>query len=250
MLRGVYTAAGGMLSQQVTINTITNNMANSETSGFKKDNAVIIPFEQHLIYYLDSSEHSKSTPIGEMCYGVEVASTDVSYKQGGLGFTGRSLDFAVDGEGFFMVQTSEGVRLTRNGSFRLDSENYLVTASGHRVLGDQGAIALKGQDFSIQEDGTITENGIEISKIRIVDFEDRSPIEKEGQGLFYAPEELDPIIPQYEIRQGYLEHSNVDMNQEMSSLVAAFRAYEANSKVFQAYDQIMQLAVKDIGSLR
>ena len=83
-----------------------------------------------------------------------------------------------------------------------------------------------------------------------MEFEDRSAIQEEGDGLFSAPDDLDPILPQARIRQGYLEGANVDMAQEMSSLLVSFRAYEANSKVLQSFDQIMQLAVQNIGNLR
>lgn len=249
MLRGIYTAAGGMLSQQVAVNTITNNMANSETVGYKKDNAVMSPFEQHLMHYLDSSQPSGSTPIGEMPYGVEVARTDISFKQGSLDSTGGDLDFAIDGDGFFVVQAPEGIRLTRNGAFKVDSENYLVTGQGYRVIGQNSLITFNSEDFSIQEDGTVLEDGVEVDQVSVVDFADRSAIQKEGDGLFSAPEDLEPVVPQFKIRQGYLEHSNVELNQEMTNLMSAFRAYEANSKVFQAYDQILQQA-RDLGSLR
>lgn len=249
MLRGIYTAAGGMISQQVSINTITNNIANSETVGYKKDNAVMSPFQQHLMHYMDSSQPFGSAPIGDMPYGVEVEATDISFKQGALQPTGDDYDLAIEGEGFFMVQTPDGVRLTRDGAFRVDSENNLVTAQGYRVLDQNSPIVVNGQDFSVLEDGRVFQGGFEIGQISVVDFEDRSALQKEGESLFYAPEESIAIEPQFTIRQGCLEHSNVEMDQEMGHLISAFRAYEANSKVFQAYDQIMQQA-RDLGSLR
>ncbi len=250
MFRGIYTAAGGMISQQVSINTVTNNMANSQTTGYKKDNAVMTPFQEHLMYHLDASQNLKVAPIGSMPYGVEVASTEVSYQQGNLESTGGSMDFAIDGEGFFVVQTPQGVRLTRDGAFKVDGENYLVTGQGYRVVGSQGAIAVNGQDFTIDEGGRVIENGVEIDRLNVVDFANRGRLQKEGDGLFSVPGNMNAVVPDFKIRQGYLERSNVDMNQEMSGLMVAFRTYEANSKVFQTYDQIGQLAVRDIGSLK
>jgi flagellar basal-body rod protein FlgF len=250
MLRGIYTAAGGMLSQQISINSITNNMANSETTGYKKDTAVMSPFKEHLMYYLDSSQSPKAAPIGGMPYGVEVYRTDISFKQGNLEPTGRALDLAIEGDGFFVVQAPDGIRLTRNGSFKVDAENYLVTGQGYRVLGQDGFIVVNGDNFSIEEDGRVIEDGVEIEQVMVLDFTDRSAIQKDRDSLLSAPDDLDAVVPQYKIRQGYLERSNVEMNQEMSSLLVAYRAYEANSRVFQAYDQIMQQAVRDIGSLR
>ena len=249
MLRGIYTAAGGMLSQQLSINTITNNMANGETVGYKKDNAVMSPFQQHLTHYLDSSQPFGSTVIGDMPYGVEVVETNISFQQGAIEPTGNKHDLAIDGDGFFMVETPEGVRLTRNGAFKVNSENNLVTAQGYRVLGQGGYIEVGGQDFSVLEDGRIFQDGVEVEQLRVVDFVDRSALQKEGESHFSVPEVAAPVEPQFKIRQGYLEHSNVDMNLEMSRLISAFRGYEANSKVFQAFDQIMQQA-RDLGSLR
>lgn len=250
MLRGIYTAASGMVSQQVAINTITNNMANSETTGYKKDNAIMSPFREYLMYHIDSSQVRKTTPIGSMPHGVEVARTDISYKQGSLEATGRPLDLAIEGDGFFVVQAPNGIRLTRNGEFKIDGENYLVTGQGYRVLGQDGFIVTNGGEISVREDGVILEDGVEIGQVLVLDFADRSAIEKDRDGLFSAPDNLDAVVPQYRIRQGYLERSNGEMSQEMSNLLVAFRAYEANSRVFQAFDQIMQQAVRDIGSLR
>lgn len=251
MFRGIYTAAGGMVSQQVSINTASNNLANSETTGYKKDIAVMSPFQRELIYHLDSSNPSGKSAIGTMPYGVEVTGAEIIYKQGNLQRTDRQLDCAIDGDGFFVVQAPEGIRLTRNGSFKIDDQNYLVTGQGYRVLGQDSFIILNGSsDITINEDGAVIQGGTEAGRLVLMDFEDRSAIQKEGDGLFSAPDDLDPILPQARIRQGYLEGANVDMAQEMSSLLVSFRAYEANSKVLQSFDQIMQLAVQNIGNLR
>lgn len=249
MYRGIYTAAGGMLSQQVTINTISNNMANSETTGYKKDISIMSPFEEHLMYHFEASNPSNKA-LGTMPYGVEVTGTEIGFKQGNLQWTGGQYDFALEGDGFFAVQTPNGVRLTRNGSFTVDDQSYLVTSQGYRVLGEDNFILVNGTDFVIKEDGTVLQDGAEAGKIALLDFEDRSPLQKEGDGLFSAPEDLDPVVPRGRVRQGYLESSNVEMSEEMSRVVVAFRAYEANSRVFQSFNEIMQLAVQNIGSLK
>jgi len=244
-------AAGGMLSQQVVMNTVSNNLANSETRAYKKDIALMSSFQQQLMYHLESSNKlNPQASIGTMPFGVEVAGSEIIYKQGSLQWTGNPLDFAIDGDGFFAVQAPEGIRLTRNGAFKVDDQNYLVTGQGYRVLGEDSFIIVGGNDFVISEDGTVTEGGIQIGKLSLLDFEDRSAIQKEGDGLFSAPDDLRPIVSQAKVRQGYLEASNVDVAKEMSNLIVAFRAYEANSKVFQSFDQIMQLAVQNVGSLK
>jgi len=251
VLRGIYYAASGMLAQQINGDTIANNITNIEAPGYKKDTAVMSPFQRVLLHYIVKEERSQASAVGYTSRGTQVSEVVTSFKQGELKSTGRPLDAAIVGDGFFVVQHEEGIRLTRNGSFKVDAEGYLVTGNGLRVVGENGLIVLNDEDgVSIADDGTIYENGQEVDRLLVVDFADRAVLTKAGENTFMAPDDAQPVQPQYSIRQGYLEMSNVDAAQEMTDLIMMMRIYEANQKAVQTYDRILEQAVREIGSLK
>ena len=250
MIRGIYISGSGMLVQQLNFDTISNNLANVETPGFKKDSNVISPFHEELLFHIENNNGLKKKSIGRMAYGAAAAETVTSFEQGDVQYTGRTLDAAIEGEGFFVVQEEEGVRVTRNGRFRLDTNGYLVTGEGYRVLGHNGFIQLSGEDVQIDSSGAITQDGVEASRLLVITFEDADRIVKDGSTLFFAPEDLQPSAADYKVIQRCLEKSNVDVAQEISNMVIAARAYEANQRLVQAYDRILEQSVKELGSLK
>lgn len=177
-----------------------------------------------------------------------------NFAQGDIRETGNNTDVAiVDGTGtsFFTVQNEAGdVRYTRNGHFTIDADGFLTTTDGLYVLDETGnRIQVGDEQFTVLEDGTITKDGEQIARLRIAYAENVQTLTKEGNGLFRAEQELPPADT-YTIRQQYMERSNVDLSRAMTDMLSAYRAFEANQKILQAYDKSMDKAANEIGRLR
>jgi flagellar basal-body rod protein FlgF len=216
----------GSLIQQLRCDTIANNLANLSTKGFKRD---ILSFDKVLTMKMNSA-------------------TDFS--QGPINQTGNPFDIALQGAGFFKVETEQGARYTRNGAFALDEDNTLVTRSGgHPVMGDGGRITIIGRDVSVGMDGEIRAEGVAVGRISLVDFEDHRVLRKEG-GNYYAcegdVEEL-PVMADTSLHQGAVEESNVDLTREMIRMVEAFRAFETMQKGIQSIDEMTGKLINDSG---
>jgi flagellar basal-body rod protein FlgG len=217
------------MNNQVSRNdVISNNIANVNTTGFKKD---ILIFQR---------EEENNTEVTN-------PKTSISYDQGPLNRTDRKLDLAIHGRGFFEVETGEGTRYTRNGAFVRDSEGFLATSEGHLL---SGGIQIPGGDIEIAEDGTVSVEGAVFGSISIVDFDDISALEKVGASLFRAPEGIKPQeVPAGEsaVLSGYIEKSNVNVIDEMTDMISALRAYEISQKALKSQDEILGLMVSRIG---
>jgi len=222
---GINGLVDGTLIQQLRCDTIANNLANLGTKGFKRD---ILAFDEVLTMKMNSA-------------------TDFS--QGPTQRTGNPLDLALDGPGFFKVETEKGVRYTRNGAFTLDQEHYLVTRSGDRLLGEGGPITISGHEVSVGIDGEIRVDGVTAGRISLVDFENHRVLRKEG-GTYYAcdsdAEEV-PVPARTSLSQGALEESNVDVTGEMIRMVEAFRAFETMQKGIQSIDEMTGKLINDPG---
>ncbi|WP_246944382.1 flagellar hook-basal body protein [Bacillus pinisoli] len=277
MLRGFYTAASGMLSQQRMTEMLTNNMANANTPGFKADQASMRAFPELLLQRMNNPgvpNTDRQLPgghtIGSINTGSYVQETIPNFIQGDLQDTGRKTDIALldlnvpidvltgqKSSLFFSVQNANGEnRYTRNGNFTIDGQGYLTTNEGYYVLNENNQrINIASGEFALQEDGTILENGQVVGRINIVLAEDPNSLIKEGNGLFRTEDgqALQTAIGNqevaYSLKQGFIERSNVDAAQTMTQMLSAFRAFEANQKVLQAYDKSMEKAVNEIGRL-
>jgi flagellar basal-body rod protein FlgF len=232
IIRGLYTSAAGMISQLQVQDVAANNLANANTTGFKKDQPVFAAFPELLLHRLHDAGSHSSVPIGTTGTGVWVQEIATVHQQGVLEETGRELDFALAGEGFFVVETPLGRRYTRNGSFAFDAEGYVVTNSGHRVLGNNG-FYLTGEDNLPDQ-------------LLVVNFPAETLLIKEGDSLFFT-EETGQAHPGNPVRQGVLEKSNVNVVTAMVDMIAVIRAYEANQKAIQVQDQTLDKAVNDVG---
>lgn len=247
LLRGIYSAAAGMVSESVRQEVIANNLANADTTGFKRALLVTRPMMEIALKRVEGrSGPGDPVPIGTFSAGSKPDEAVPVFTQGALRSTGGVLDLALQGEGFFAVQTPAGVRYTRDGSFRVDVEGYLVTASGYRVLGKDGAIRLGDGEPVIGESGDVTVGGRSVGKLRLAVFEKDTRLEREGQNLFRAPEEAMEREAGGQVRQRYLEMSNVQPVREMVDLIAVMRAYEANQRAIKAHDETLGRAVNDI----
>ena len=277
MFKGFYTALSGMTAQQRKTEIMTNNVANANTPGYKSDQSTIRSFPDMLMSAITSNgiptEHGlnvlKATPVGALNTGVYLQETLANYAQGSLLQTGLLTDVALvngqlpideesgnQGSIFFRVQHPDGNEAyTRNGNFTLDGQGNLVTGMGLRVLDRDGnPIQLENDQFTISSQGNITDNnGVQVAQLGVAFAPNTDVLIKEDNGLFRMLEgealpsayEVEGVT--FSMQQQYLEGSNVDAAQSMTSLLTAYRAYEANQKVLQAYDKSMDKAVNDIG---
>ncbi len=264
MISGLYTAASGLISETYKQDVIANNLANVNTTGYKKDRALYITFPTVFLYRINDEKMKIPgavtadvlTPIGEMGRGVQLRYDGIQpviTEEGSYIETQNKLDFAIKGNGMFVVNTPFGIRYTRDGSFTLDNDHKLVTKNGYTVLGNRGEITLEGTEIYVDEAGNIFMDGQEIDSLKIALFDEQSKLRKQGDNLFYL---LDGgLLPENEegsdiqIKQGYIETSNVNVVREMVDMITAYRSYEASQKTIQAQDQTLNRAVNDVGNI-
>jgi flagellar basal-body rod protein FlgF len=248
MIRGLYTSASGMLAELTRNDVSANNLANINTAGYRKNVAVFKSFPEMLLQRMnDTSTVNGGKPpvIGKVGTGVIVDDILTSYNLGQLKETSSPFDLALGGEGFFTVQTPNGERYTRNGSFTIDKDRNLITTEGYLVLGEKGPIKVTGKDFVIESNGNVNIDGKIIDKMKIVDFADKKSLVKEGDNLFQGQQAVPAETNQ--LLQGFLEMANVNPITEMVDMITILRAYEANQKAVQAHDTLLGKAVNDVG---
>ncbi|NLN06512.1 MAG: flagellar hook-basal body protein [Firmicutes bacterium] len=250
MIRGLYTAAAGMMVEAARQEIITHNLANSETHGFKKDLAVQLAQTAVPLVRAGGTNGGGRQVLGTLDWGVLVAGVHTSGEQGALQETSGTLDLALSGDGFFAVDTPRGIRYTRNGAFAVDAERFLVTENGDRVLGIGGPVRLPEGKTVIDEAGRIYTNGVFTGQLQLVVFSDPSVLQKDQDALFAAPDDAETMPFDGQVRQGFLECSNVSVAEEMVRMLAALRAYEANQRVIQVQNEILGKAVNEVGTLR
>ena len=191
MIRGLYTGASGMLAEMARTDVISNNMANVNTTAFKKDRTIFRAFPEMNIHRIHDPVPAGLDKvvdprpfIGMMGTGVMLDEVNTDFNQGHLITTSNPLDLAIRGEGFFQVQTPEGIRYTRDGSFSLSSNGYLVTKEGYYVLGENGPLQLlQTGDITISQQGEVFVNDEYIDRLNIVTFADLNQLQKQGDNL-------------------------------------------------------------------
>jgi len=232
MLKGLSLSARAMKNQVSRNDIIANNLANATTSGFKKEIAV---------FHTSTNGETR---------GQSVLLTATSFVQGTLVKTENPLDMAIEGDGFFVVETDDGEMYTRSGAFVKDGEGYLSTVDGHRVLSTSATIQLPAGEVGVSKEGIVTVNGVEVGRVRVVRFQDPSKLEKIGSGLFRANDGAGPEdVPEEEVSilSGYLEQSNVEVIKEMTDMITALKAYEIAQKAFKAEDEVLQHLTRTVG---
>ena len=257
MVRGLYTAYTGMINQQKRLDTVTNNLANASTTGFKREGLTSKSFDQMLTVKLnDLSVPYLNEGIGKMSLGVKIGENYTDYSQGSLKETGNTYDLALAGNGFFTISytdkkgnTSE--KYTRDGEFTMDSEGYLRTLEGDYVQGAGGAIMIpvETSEVSIRDNGDIYADGEYVDSLRIVDFEDYNNIEKFGENLYNVVDGATETESTAAVKQGYLEMSNINVVKEMVEMITISRAYESNQKLIQTEDDMLDKSVNQVGKV-
>lgn len=265
MFKGFYNAASGMISQQRRQEMVTNNVANANTPGYKADRGAFRAFPEMLISRMGTTNLPNNRKIGNhkvlgsLNTGTYMQETIPNFRMSSIQETNNQTDLALitpDNLGaiFFTVQDEEGqARYTRNGAFTLDQNGFLTTSDGYYVVDTGGnPIQILGNEFTVTENGTVIENGMEIAQLQISYAEDPNNLIRVGNGLFaLANDEELPFADGvgYIVKQGFIENSNVDVQKAMTDMMMAYRNFEANQQVLKAYDQSMDKAVNEIGRI-
>lgn len=247
MIRGLYTSALGMLATQTQSEVIGGNVANVKTPGYKEGLASNISFPSLMIQRLGGNQAYEVTPIGGMGNGVGVDRISRSNIQGALQTTDVKTDLALTSPGYFVVQTPEGERYTRNGHFQLDINGMLQSPEGYAVQGETGPIGPLSSDFSVSTDGTITDKGRMIDRLRLVEIP-VDALKREGQSLYSSSQPVQ-VSPAAQVLQGSIEGSNVDLSAQMVQMMTVMKAYEANQRIIQTQDEMLGKAVNEVGKI-
>ena len=237
-------ASGGIFYEKK-LEVLANNLSNINTVGFKANQAFILP---------DLKENSGQTSISGksqnflplLPFGIK---TDFS--SGHLKHTGNALDLALNGNGFFCIETPDGIQYTRKGNFTLNEKGILVTQEGLPVLSERGKIEINGKNFVVDRKGNISVDGKQVNTIKIVDFPQPYALKKAGNSLFtltdssVAENEAEGV----EVRQGFVEFSNVDAIRMMTEMIEVLRGYESYQKIIQSINDVSSKAINDVGRL-
>ncbi|MCP4255190.1 MAG: flagellar hook-basal body protein [Candidatus Scalindua sp.] len=225
MIDGIELASSGLDAYANVQETIARNLANANTVGFKKN---MISFKTVL-------EGESSTL--QTDYGID-------YSHGSLTYTGNTFNMAIDGDGFFAVETANGIRYTRNGQFKLGNTGEIITDTGSKVLGQAGPILIPkgGGEILVDKKGIIKVNDKEIGRLMITNFNDLSKLIPTGNSTFTAPDDSidDTGEKKYNVAQGYLESSNVSVVTEMVDMITNMRTYEASNNVIKTFSDMME----------
>ena len=258
MVRGLYTAYTGLVNQQKRLDIVSNNLANSATTGDKKEGCTTQSFDEVMATKVkDSSEAYVNRNIGNLTLGAKIGETYTNYDQGSFKNTGNTLDLALSGEGFFAISftSKDGVtstKYTRDGSFTMTKEGNLVTKDGDFVLNDGGSeiiIPTNASEITVNELGDIYADGEYVDTLSLVDFEDKNYLTKYGENMYDTVEGYQISDDKPTVVQGYLEMSNVNVVSEMVDMITISRTFEANQKLVNAIDDSLAKTVQ-LGSVK
>ena len=266
MWRGLYTAGAGMITETKRTDTIANNLANANTTGYKRDDAINREFEPMLISRVNDTQTRDDVTsfkgfhvgtgrpvVGTLGLGSYIDEIATDHAQGGFQTTGNPLDLAIAGDGYFAVQTPQGVRYTRDGNFYRSSAGQLQTVNGQAVLDVQGnpiTIPAGTASITVGAKGEILADNRQIAQLQFVTFgQDRRAVLKQGSNLYYPQNGAQPQPATGDIQQGMLEASNTNVVSEMVELINNYRIYEAGSKAVTTQDSMLDKSVNEVGRL-
>jgi flagellar basal-body rod protein FlgF len=249
MSDGIYSALSGAIAQERNLSVVANNVANTNTTGFKGDKTIFAEVMNKVKSALPTAPALR--------YGL-VSQLSMDNESGSLRQTGRPLDVALQGDGYFTLDTPAGERYTRAGAFVLDREGVLRTPSGHAVLQETGSpskpvdkivVPPTTREVSFSPDGTMSADGQQIAKLKLVRFEGVDPVLREGLTLFTPQNGAKPlpIQPTTSVEQGFLESANVNAVTGMNELIIVNRSFEALQKVIETFRQLDDRTARDIG---
>ncbi len=261
MLKNIYTPLAGAVSQERALETLSNNLANINTVGFKGDNVTFTllepePYKNYPDLIPPANYKVDLRKVGplkgnEMVY-VGIAGMERDFTQGPAVTTHNSHDLMIEGRGFFKVNTKDGERFTRAGNFKLSPDGALVTAHGDPVVGEKGTIYLRSEQFEVNRVGEVYQDGQYLDKIELFEFEDLASLERVGQNYYHyqGPTEQIRLSDESRISQGFIEGSNVNAIKNLTDMIFAHRSYEAYQKAVSNYDRMMEKSSNTIGEVR
>lgn len=258
MIRGIYTATSGMIVQQRRQENVANNLANAETPFFKKQ--IVLVKAKDEVNMIKNGKN-KNELIGGIILGTEIDDIKTDFVQGLLTETGRKLDYAIDGNGFFgIIDEDSQMGFARNGSFNVDGQGYLRNSQGHFLIGknaltgENEEINILDKEFIIKSDGRILDkDNTLLYTLKIVDFLNYNDLENLGDGIYLNKtqnninEEFS--VEDYILVQGFKEGSNVNVLDEMVKMIEISRMFESNQRVIRSIDEMLSKAVNEVGKL-
>jgi len=253
----IYIAAAGALSCEKRLQIISNNLANANTAGFKMDQGHLKQINPAEVPSQSSGNPGDlATSRAHLFWNNFSVYTD--HSNGPLKQTDNVFDLALNGKGFFCVQTPDGVHYTRKGDFTLNSDGVLVTGNGWPVLGEGGEITVQSKEnpmknakFSVDGQGNVAVDGKQVDTLRIVDIKEMNQLSKAGDTLFKPPAGgvTEAKAEDVDVSQGFIEMSNVDSVKMMTEMIEVLRGYESYQKVIQSADETYSQAISEIGVL-
>ena len=243
MIKGIMDATAGMMARDIQQEISANNLANAQTTGFKKDRL----FYTELVDYQLALQKGKTpNSLNQLASGQRTI-----YEQGVLTRSGNPMDVALTDSGFFVVDNGAGEKYTRNGHFHVNPDGILVTADGDPVMGSGGEITLESGPVAITEDGIVVQNGNNMGNLRIVDFDDTRGLKKEGHHLYTQTDRqsIPRDLENPKVVSGSVEESNVNVVQQMVEMIQLQRAFDFAQRSIHSQDETLQMAVRDLGSV-
>jgi len=244
MNSGLYSALSGNIAAMKRMDIISNNLANVNTPGYKKDKML---FESMLA----GAANPPAVPQGATADPIlQKESVYIDYGAGPVSQSGNPLDLAIDGDGFFMIQTPSGTAYTRQGNFRLGADGTLVTSDGYPVMSQNGPIRIQGGTVEIDAKGVVMVDGSEFGAISVVDFPKPYALKKIASAQFLpADPQVTPQPATGSVRQGQLEGSNVETITEMVQMIETSRYFDSCQRVIKGFDDMVGKAVNEMGRL-
>lgn len=250
MLRGLYTAYTGMMNEQYRMDIMSNNLANADTTGFKKEGSTSQAYSEVMAVKIKDVSENPNTPkrLGNMSLGVKIGETYTDFSQGSLRDTGNTYDIAIGGDGFFNIEFTNksgetSTKYTRDGGFTLTKDGYLVTKDGDYVLGENGRIQLSttAGNTVFDESGNIYQDDRLVASLKLTEFEDTNYLTHYGETMWDAKEgAVAKDADNAKIYQGYLEMSNASVVKEMVNMITISRQYESNQKMLTTFDDTLE----------
>lgn len=243
MVKGLYTAYSGLTVQQKRLDVVSNNLANATTTGYKKEGLTTQSFKDvYGIKVKDETVGYINQNIGTLNLGAKVGESFRSWDQGSFQNTGNTFDFALSGSGLFSISFTNkagetSTLYTRDGSFQMNREGYLVTKDGDFVLGENGPIQLPTdfEKLTVEESGEIYADGQYVDRFALVDFENYDY----GENLYRAVDGATQTDAAATVNQGYLEASNINVVTEMVDMISIARDFESNQKIMNTIDEML-----------
>lgn len=258
MRDSTYSALFGAMSNEQRLNLIANNLANANTTGYKKDVVTFHDTFQRFAhdYLVDSRPYLRDKnlwPQPEVLAKPRLSNQGVDLSQGSLQRTGNPLDLAISGDGFFKVRTADGDFLTRTGSFQLTTDGTVITEQGYQLLGQGGPLVLpNGGDVEISSNGQVRVRGEEINALDLVTVTNPADLEKVGNNLYHlrqGSKATEAPAPEAQVEQGYLEKANVEVVTEMVSMIEVQRAFEMYQRMITGTAEMDKTATDKVGSV-